>query len=157
MDPENTNNQEAVNTPQTNTEAPSQTPETAQAPIATPEPAVETPVTAQPIDPTPQMSSAMTGEVTVNDKKPTGAIIGSIAIIVIIILGGLYMWGKQISNQELELTGPTSEEIAAEEDVVLADLSAQGESDDLSDIEADLNDTELSDLDNELDNIDLNF
>ncbi len=137
MDPENTNNPIGGDTPQN-----------------TPPQSVPTPA---PADPTPQMSGAMSGEPTVNDSKSTGPIIGSIIIVVIIILGGLYFWGQQLTNKDLELTGPDANEIAAQEDSVLNDLSAQGTSDELADIENDLDTTDLDGLDDELDNIDLDF
>jgi len=165
MDPENTNNQTGGEAPQSvppvaqnvptpePAAAPEPTPAPAPEPVAMPEP---TPAPAQ-ADPAPQVSSAMAGEPTVKDSKSTGPIVGSIIIIVIIILGGLYFWGKQLTNNDVELTGPNADEIATQEDDVLNELNSQGTSDELADIESDLDDTDLSDIDDELDDIDLDF
>lgn len=107
----------------------------------------ETPVTNEPV---PEIEAPQT--------KSTGAIIGSIIIIIILIIGGLYLWGKQITEKEAQ-SSITPEQILSETDPALDLLKTQGISDKITDIEADLNATDLNNLDKELQNIDveLNF
>ncbi len=82
--------------------------------------------------------------VTVPHKSGIGSIIGTIIIIAIIILGGLYFWGKRIEETKLKqdlVTDGTPE------------TPSVNNSDDLNSIEADLNsDTEINSLGSELDN-----
>jgi len=96
-------------------------------------------------------------EMVTPEHKSAGPVIGSIIIIVIIILGGLYFWGKRLSNNDPTLDGPSADEIMQQEDVELAALQSQSSSDEIAAIEADLTNTDLDGLDAELDNIDLDF
>lgn len=81
------------------------------------------------------------------NKSSIGSIIGTIIIIAIIILGGLYFWGKRIEEAKLQddlfmQNATTSEEVAPE------NVSS---SDDVNSIEADLNaTTDFSELGAEL-------
>lgn len=99
----------------------------------------------------------------INEKqtKSVGAIIGIAIIIVIIIFGGLYYWGAQISNQKTQSdqqgTTLTPEEIGNKPDAALEQLQTQNASDEVADIETDLNATDLGGLDAELEQIDLEF
>ena len=97
-------------------------------------------------------------EIEAPQTNSTGAIIGSIIIIIILIIGGLYLWGKQIVEKETQVS-ITPEQILSETDPVLDSLKNQGVSDKITDIEADLNATDLNNLDKELQNIntELNF
>lgn len=81
----------------------------------------------------PQETQVQVGE----NKSSIGSIIGIIIIIAIIILGGLYFWGKRIEESKLQddllmQNATTSEEVAPE------NVSS---SDDVNSIEADLNAT----------------
>jgi hypothetical protein len=80
-------------------------------------------------------------------KKQEGAvgpIIGSIIIIALIVLGGLYYWGSIInSNQK-------NEDVKAEETI-----PALSESDEIIDIEEDLEATNLNEIDELLNDIDV--
>lgn len=91
-------------------------------------------------------------ELEAPQTKSTGAIIGSIIIIVVLIIGGLYLWGKQIVEKETQST-MTPEQILSETDAVTDSLKNQGTSNKISDIETDLNSTDLNNLDKELENI----
>ena len=95
-------------------------------------------------------------ELKQEQQKSIGPIIGIAIILVIIIFGGLYYWGGQISNQKLreQQENVTAEEILNQEDVILERLRIQETSDEIIDIEADLDVTDLNDLDKELENID---
>lgn len=90
-------------------------------------------------------------------QKPMGPILGIVIIVILLILGGFYFWGTQLSDdsQVQDKTEMTAEEIANQEDIVLENLRNQRNSDEISDIEADLNATDLESLDSELDAIDL--
>lgn len=86
------------------------------------------------------------------EKSHFGAISGIVIIVVILALGGLYLWGKELNNQE----PATSENGVMNEAVVDSStqaLETQGTSDNVSDIEADLNNTNLENLDADLGSI----
>jgi uncharacterized protein YdgA (DUF945 family) len=76
-------------------------------------------------------------------KGGMGSMIGTIIIIAIIILGGLYFWGKRIQDSKInqELTSENADE--------LANIMSITREDDLNTIEADLNSTNLN-LDTEI-------
>jgi len=84
--------------------------------------------------------------------KSTGAIVGSIIIIVILVIGGLYLWGKQITKVENQ-QATTPEQILSEPDQALDSLKNQSTSDEIKSIETDLNATNLDNLNKELENI----
>lgn len=90
-------------------------------------------------------------------EKHRGGLIGAVIIVIILIVGGLYFWGKQINNAPVDEI--TAEEIATTPDEKTSALETQGTSDVVANIEADLDITNLNDLDTELGNIDaeLNF
>jgi len=85
-------------------------------------------------------------------KKPLGPVIGIIVIIVLVIFGGLYLWGGILSQKAM-----TPEEILNEEDTQLTELQTQGTSDEVADIEADLGTTDLEGIDAELEEIEQEF
>ena len=83
-------------------------------------------------------------------KSSIGGIIGTIIIIALIILGGLYFWGKRIeeSRAKQELTSdntPTQAEVNE-----AASIKSVSSSDDLNSIEGDLNATNFENLDAEM-------
>lgn len=87
------------------------------------------------------------------EKSHFGAISGIVIIVVILALGGLYLWGKELNNQK-----PATSESAVVNNETAVDsstqaLEAQGTSDNISDIEADLNNTNLENLDADLGSI----
>ena len=96
-------------------------------------------------------------EQTSTPQKQMGPIFGIVIIVILLILGGFYFWGAQLSDdsQIQDKTEMTAEEITNQEDTALENLERQSNSDELSDIEADLNATDLDSLDSELDAIDL--
>lgn len=71
------------------------------------------------------------------NKSSIGSIIGIIIIIAIIILGGLYFWGKRIEESKIQddllIQNATTSEVVTAENV--------SSSDDMNSIEADLNST----------------
>ena len=100
----------------------------------------------QPEQPTPSPTPTPTPE---GDGNSAGPIVGSVIVIIIIIIGGLYFWGQRLSQ---DMKG---EDILSEEDALVADLVEVSDSDEVGAIEDDLNATDLDDLDADLENIDL--
>jgi len=89
-----------------------------------------------------------------NDIKPMGPTVGTILIIIILIIGGLYIWGAKLSTETPTVDDSvTGEDIAAQQDETIEALVNQSSSDEVSAIEEDLNATDLENLDAELGNI----
>jgi uncharacterized protein YpmB len=65
------------------------------------------------------------------DKKSHGALIGSIIIIVILVIGGIYIWQSKAKQMRLE-----KEKAALEQQVQPTDIE------DLNNLEQDLNTTD---------------
>ncbi len=83
------------------------------------------------------------------NKSGVGPIIGTVVIIAIIILGGLYFWGKRIEEAKLKqslVTDNAAESEGLNEAAVIKSTSTE---DDLNSIQADLNSTNLDNLDTE--------
>ena len=98
----------------------------------------------------PQMQNQFQNQ----NKSSIGGIIGTIIIIAIIILGGLYFWGKRIEENKLQQTllnesnsSPIETPEAKDEAAVIKSVSS---SDDLQSIQSDLYNTKLDDLDAEI-------
>lgn len=74
------------------------------------------------------------------EKKSNGALVGSIIIIVILIIGGIYLWQNSIKEKELE------------NQEVFSDIKDLFESKDnsASSIETELNSIDLDSLDEEI-------
>lgn len=72
-------------------------------------------------------------------KSGVGALIGSIIIILILVLGALYFWGGKLQTSDQELNFDDSSAAVT-----------TSTSDEVSDIEADLNQTEAVNLDEDL-------
>ena len=73
------------------------------------------------------------------EKSGVGAIIGAIIVIVIIVLGGLYVWGGKLLQN--------ADSPAMTEDAQTDSLSSQSSSDEVSDISKDLEAVDLNSLD----------
>jgi len=93
------------------------------------------------------------------EEKSTGPLVGIIIVVVVLVFGGLYFWGKQVSeNSQIELEElPSASEITNTPDETLETLGTQGTSDEVGAIESDLNSTNLDNLDTEFGNIDDEF
>ncbi len=84
------------------------------------------------------------------NKSSIGPIIGIIIIIALIILGGLYFWGKRIEESRLKqnlVTETTTDTQVQNEATVIKSVSS---GDDLGSIEADLSSTKLDNLTTEV-------
>lgn len=84
-----------------------------------------------------------------------GPIVGVLTVILILILGGLYLWGSTLiedgSQQSTDaLTSDGSGQIAIPQPPTVESLRNVSESDELDAIERDVNATNLSGLDAEL-------
>ena len=94
------------------------------------------------IVPTPEISGTP-------ESGGTGAVVGSLIVIILIVVGGIYFLLERTSTSPAELieTPPTEDSLAAE-------LSVQSDSNEIAAIEADLDATDLDALDDELKEID---
>lgn len=81
------------------------------------------------------------------DKASTSGIIGTIIIIALIILGGLYFWGKRINTQR-EAREVLQQEQQSEQET--AAIESVSNSDDTATLQAELDATQTSNLDAEL-------
>lgn len=73
------------------------------------------------------------------NKSSVGSVVGTIIIIAIIVLGGLYFWGKRI-----EETKPQNNLFQTSEESSLPTTTDVNNSDELMSIEAELNATDLN-------------
>lgn len=67
------------------------------------------------------------------EQKPNGALVGLIIIIVILIIGGVYLWKKNTKSESV-ITPPGSEENGA----TVEDLEANLESIDLESLDSEI-------------------
>ncbi|MFC1720990.1 hypothetical protein ACFL0K_01915 [Patescibacteria group bacterium] len=88
------------------------------------------------------------------EKKSIGQVIGIVVIIAVIIIGGLYFYGKSIyKSSPVVDDNVTAEEILAQPDEELTSLEQQSASDSVGSIEEDLANSDF-DIDAELEQID---
>ena len=117
---------------------------------------------AEPQNPTPVESPVIATPVKANSSM--GALIGTMIIIIILILGGAYLWSTRVQPKIQPV--PTGSEESAESantaaleqsanatDAQIDQLASQSPSDETASIEADLNATDLNSLDKELQSI----
>lgn len=101
-------------------------------------------------------SSPLESDTTPNTLKEGGPqgtwgpLVGVIIIVAILVLGGLYFWGRELVGNGEE---PSAADIANQEDPQLQELREQDSSDDVSSIEADIEATDFSDIDQEFSDI----
>ncbi len=81
------------------------------------------------------------------NKSSIGSIIAAIIIIALIILGGLYFWGKRIEDMKLKQDLVSGTDTTMDEAAAIKSIS---DNDDLGSIEADLQATNLDNLSSEL-------
>jgi hypothetical protein len=98
-------------------------------------------------------------EAPVSLKRETswGAIVGIIIVVLVLIIGTLYFWGKEL--EEASQLPPVDETVTGEDilnrpDASTEALKEQSDADDVASIDADLSATDFSNLDAELNNID---
>ncbi|MBI2121071.1 MAG: hypothetical protein HYT94_05630 [Parcubacteria group bacterium] len=98
------------------------------------------------------------------ETKSVGALIGSIIIVIILIIGGFYLWSTKVApvaeptmmEQGMPVMDGSANEMTVEEqalnqpDPMLSQMAAVGASDEVSAIDADLKATNLDGMDAEL-------
>lgn len=84
------------------------------------------------------------------NKSSIGSTIGTIIIIAIIILGGLYFWGKRIEESRAKENLITNFTPGTGEAIATTPASGVSPADDLNSIDADLNSTNLDNIAPEL-------
>jgi hypothetical protein len=86
------------------------------------------------------------------EKKQTGSIIGSIIVVIVILIGGLYFWG---TTNKTDTIDPTIDPETGEpvQDIIGDALREQGTADDLDTIESDLNATDINSIDADVESI----
>lgn len=98
------------------------------------------------------------------ENKSVGALIGSIIIVIILIIGGLYLWSTKVAplteppmmEQSMPVMDGTAQEMTVQEqalnqpDPVTSQMAVVSASDDTTSIDADLKATNLNGLDSEL-------
>jgi hypothetical protein len=80
--------------------------------------------------------------------RHVGPLIGILALVMLMTLGGLYIWSERQHMASDDTV--VQEEPVDEDDEQTQRLQQQGASDDLDEIEQDLDDTDLDDLDREM-------
>ncbi len=109
------------------------------------------------------MPEGYQSEAATEPEKPShlGAVLGVLIVILVLILGGLYLWGTTL-NQDMNVltepaTRPTAEENNEPEstkaEAEVETMQVLSTSDEINAIEADLDNTDLEDLDSELTSI----
>ena len=110
------------------------------------------------------ITSAPQGTPVVQQKesKPMGALIGAIIVIILLIIGGVYIWSTKIqpkinAPENVQTVADDNtvalEASAGEPDTMIDTLNSQSSSDEVTSIEADLNATDLNSIDKELQSI----
>jgi hypothetical protein len=97
------------------------------------------------------------------ETKSVGALIGSIIIVIILIIGGFYLWSTKVSpvmepsmmeggmnDTMMNNEAATGDQASNEPDAVLNQMAAVDTSDDAAAIDADLKATNLDGLDSSL-------
>lgn len=81
-------------------------------------------------------STPETTNTVVHKEGSVGPVIGTIIILAVILLGGLYFWGNRNDVQNANIEGQTQDE--------LDQINTQSDSDDLNSIQDDLNSTDVN-------------
>ena len=90
------------------------------------------------------------GSLGMKKQHGVGPAVGIVIIIVLLIAGGYYFWQQRAATMK---GGDAQDEVSVDQDEARVALEAQGNSDELADIEQDLNATELDSIDEELINV----
>jgi len=101
-----------------------------------PQPPVENKVPANTVMPVTENTSSI------------GGIIGIIIVIAVIILGGLYFWGKRVEETQIETNPSTMTQETTDQQASV--INSTSSSDTLDSISADLSATQTTDLSPEL-------
>jgi uncharacterized protein HemX len=88
--------------------------------------------------------SEVAARATGGKENKIGPVAGIIIVVIILIIGALYFWGKKLNEKQPAAIDPLVEK-----------LNTQNQSDEINAIETDLNNTNLNDLGESLDNLEL--
>ena len=87
------------------------------------------------------------------NKSSIGSIIGTVIIIALIILGGLYFWGKRVEESkstQSAMTETTTTDMTNPDQNEVTVIKSMSSSDEVDSIETDLQKTNTTNLDTEL-------
>ncbi len=88
------------------------------------------------------------------ERKPFGALVGSLVVLIILVLSGIYLWTTRIvprmTQKGQTIIQTNTETVLPPSDTSTKKLSTQSKSDTVSDIEKDLKATNLDNLDKEI-------
>jgi len=90
---------------------------------------------------------------TNKERKPVGALIGSVIVIVVLVLSCVYLWNTRIQpriNLKYAPETQNANAILHSADVSATEAPKQRNSDNISDIEKDLENTKLDELNKEV-------
>jgi cytoskeletal protein RodZ len=87
----------------------------------------------------------------VKKESGVGPIIGSIIIIILIVLGGLYFWGYILKNKTVEAPTNNPEQVEQVNSSEISDSEIAKINDDLNATSTDSIDLELNQIDAEID------
>lgn len=124
----------------------------------------QNPVQNIPPQGSPSPMSSMGQPAPTEESKSVGALIGSIIIVIILIIGGFYLWSTKVSpvmepsmmENGMPVMNGTAQEMTAQEqalnqpDPVVSEMAAVGTSDEVTAIDTDLQATKLDGMDSEL-------
>lgn len=114
------------------------------------------------VDTSTSMDTQPTSEAPAEKHGMLGPVVGVLVIVLVLILGGLYLWGTTLQNETPTPYIPSVERPSAEAnnepestnaEADVETMSAVSTSDEIEAIEADIESTELDELDAELDAI----
>lgn len=94
---------------------------------------------------------------SVDTSAHNGPVLGIIVIVLVLIFGGLYLWGSELRKEEAMMPQPQiinnePETPRAEADIEI--LNTMSPSDDLAAIEADISSTDLDSINADLNTVD---
>ena len=104
------------------------------------------------IQETTQGEALNTKKNNASKKNPSGPIVGTIIIVILLIVGGIYFWNTAV-NKSKEVEKLPTIQSGGETGAVVNQLESQGTSDKITDIETDLKSTNLKNLDSGLNNL----
>ncbi len=91
---------------------------------------------------------------SLSSKEGTlGPIVGSVIVIIVLILGGIFFWterAEKVTNTQNETSSEEAGSPVPTSDSTVTELETQSEGDEIADIQADIANTNLDNLDEEL-------
>lgn len=88
------------------------------------------------------------------EENGVGPLVGIVIIVIVLVIGGLYFWGRQVEQQMFSEPVNNQLQPSAESDPATKNLGTQDSSTEIGSIENDLTNTNLEGLDAELNSVD---